>query len=269
MSEGIFRECVAALAIVLTLPTRTEPPLKLPCLTTSLNICSAQSHKDNRYHNLFGCLNSCITLSCSAEGIDSLLCSVFFEPTVPCNLLGAHLYGITKAIEPLKDDPRILAPLMAKISPKISPLWLATIWRGQASHVLQTVMEGLPPISLPVASWTGTIQSFVQAGYHSITDRPDSIPRAREYSIAYLIRANVVLPFTPSPPFGETTTSNLSLEIRTHLEHHHRPVLHRTSWMLDTGEELPDKQGSKPMPQPIVRLPFIARTMYLEGLTLE
>ena len=106
-------------------------------------------------------------------------------------------------------------------------------------------MGGLPALSLLVASWTGTIQSFVQAGYHSITDRPDSIPRAREYSIAYFIRSDVVLPFTLSPPFGETSISNLSLETMTHLEHHHRPILYRTNWLLDTGEELPDQQGSR------------------------
>lgn len=269
MSEGLARECVAALAIVLTLPGRTDSPLRLPCLRTSLNLGSAQGHKDDRYDKLFDCLSSCITLSCSAEGIDSLLCSIFFEPTVPCNLIGAHLSGVTKAIDPLKNDPRTLAPLMAKKYPKILPLWLATIWSGRASHVLQSVMGGLPPTSLPVASWTGTVQSFVQAEFHSITGRPESIPRAREYSVAYLIGSGVVTPFTPSPPFGETTMSNLSLEIRTHLEHHHRPMLYRTSWILDTGEELPDQQGSKAMPQLSVRLPLIAQTMYDEGLILE
>lgn len=269
MSEGLARECVAALAIVLTLPERTDTPLRLPCLTTSLNLGSAQGHKDDRYDKLFGCLSSCITLSCSAEGIDSLLCSIFFEPTVPCNLIGAHLSGVTKAIEPLRNDPRILAPLMAKKYPKISPLWLATIWSGRASHVLQFVMGGLPPISLSVASWTGTVQSFVQAGYHSITDRPDSIPRAREYSVAYLIGSDVVTPFTPSPPFGETMTLNLSLETSKHLEHHHRPISYRTSWILDTGEELPDQQGSKVMPESSVRLPLIAQTVYNEGFLLR
>ena len=137
------------------------------------------------------------------------------------------------------------------------------------SHVLQFVMGGLPPISLPVASWTGTVQSFVQARYHLITDRPDSILHAHEYSVAYLIGSDVVTPFTPSPPFGETMTSNLSLETRKHLQHHHRPILYRTSWILDTGEELPDQQGSKVMPQSSVQLPLIAQTMYNEGLMLK
>ena len=132
-----------------------------------------------------------------------------------------------------------------------------------------TCHRGLPPINLPVASWTCTIQSFVQAEYYSITDRPDSIPRAREYSIAYLIGSDIVMPFTPSPPFGETMTLNLSLETRTHLEHHHRPILYRTSWILDTGEELPDRQGLMAMPQSSVRLPLIAQTRYNEGLVLK
>ena len=114
-------------------------------------------------------------------------------------------------------------------------------WR--ANHVLQFVMGDLPPISLPVA--------------------PGQVP----YSLAYLIRSDVVTPFTPSPPFGETMTSNLSLETRT--QHRHRPILYKTSWILDTGEELPDQQGSKVMPQSSVRLPLIAQTMYDEGLMLK
>ena len=122
MSEGLARECIAALTIVLTLSECTDSLLRLPCLTTSLNLNSAQSHKDDCYDKLFNCLSSCITLSCSAEGIDSLLCSSFFEPTVPCNLIGAHLFGVTKAMEPLKNDPRILTPLMAKKYLKILPL---------------------------------------------------------------------------------------------------------------------------------------------------
>ena len=67
MFEGLARECIAALAIVLTLPERTDSPLRLPCLTTSLNLGSAQGHKDDRYDKLFDCLSSCITLSCSVD----------------------------------------------------------------------------------------------------------------------------------------------------------------------------------------------------------
>ena len=253
---------MAALAIVLMLPGFVDSSLLLPCLTTSLRMNSASDRKDDCYEKLLKCLSSCITLSCIPEGIESLLCSVFFEPAVPCNLIGAHLLGVGNAIKPLEDDPWILTVLMTKKAPMT--LWLATIWSRRVSNVLTSVMGGLPPISLPVASWTGTIQSFVQAGYYSITDRLDFIPRAREYSVAYLIRPDIVMPFTPSPPFGETPTSNLSLDVRMHLKHCHRPLLHRTSWMLNTGEELSDQQDSKVMPQLDVHLPITARSKYIE-----
>lgn len=123
MSEGITKECAAAaLAIVLTLPGDTVSTIKLPPLITRLNSNSARGEKDHYYDKLFECLNSCITLSCSQEGIDSLLCSVFFDPKVPCNLVGAHLLGVTKAIEPVKSNPRAFANLMVRRCPKISPL---------------------------------------------------------------------------------------------------------------------------------------------------
>ena len=56
------------------------------------------------YKRLFKYLNRYITLSCCDEGIASLLCSAFFEPKVPCNLIGAHLSGVRKAIEPARSE---------------------------------------------------------------------------------------------------------------------------------------------------------------------
>lgn len=169
ISEGITKECTAGtLAIVLTLPGHTISTIKLPPLVTPLNSNSARGEKDHYYDKLLECLNSCISLSCSRNGINSLLCSVFFDPKVPCNLVGAHLLGVTKAIEPVKRNQRAFANLMVRRCPKISPLWLAAIWSGQASRILVCSMGALPPISLPVASWTETLQSFLQIGYYSI-----------------------------------------------------------------------------------------------------
>ena len=264
-SEGITRECIAALAIVLTLPERTDSPFTIPYLTTPLKLDATRGQNSDCYKSLYDYLSSCITLSCSSEAIESLLCGVFFYPTVPCNLVGAHLLGIMKAIEPLQSDPGVLARRMAKNCPKVSPLWLATIWNGQVSRILKSVAGGLPPISLPAASWTETIQSFLQVRYLPINDRRDAILRAREYSVAYLVRPDILIPFTPSPPFGETATSNLSLEVKMHLNHNHRPIQHNTNWMLDTGEELPDQRGPKSIPQPNLHLPQIARLEYVKG----
>lgn len=228
-----------------------------------------RGQKGDDYDSLFNLLPQCITLSCSSEGIDSLLCSVFFEPEVPCNLIGAYLLGVTKAVEPIQRDPKIFASLMAQKSPKISPLWLATIWKGQTGRILKSALGGLPPISLPAASWTGTVQSFLQAKYLPVADRPATIPRAREYSIQYLVRPDIRSPFTPSPPFGTTGLSNLSLEVKAHLEHDHRPILCSTIWILQAGEGLLDPSGLIPIPQLDLHLPSTDHKDLIEETSQE
>ena len=98
-SEGVSKECVtSALAVVLTLPEHTIL-IKLLSLTAPVAVVHVQGLRDEYYNNLFECLGCCITLSCSPDEIDSLLCSAFFELRVPCNLIGAHFLSITKAIE--------------------------------------------------------------------------------------------------------------------------------------------------------------------------
>jgi hypothetical protein len=116
-SEDIKRECIAALVIVMTLSTYLDSSIKPPCLTTRLKplkFDASRGQNEDFYESLFNCINSCITLSCISDGINSLLCGVFFEPTVPCNLVGAHMLGVMKAIGSLQNDPRILASLMAQ-----------------------------------------------------------------------------------------------------------------------------------------------------------
>lgn len=201
-----------ALAVVLTFSKREEhrPMLKLP------------RGQQLDFTRLSENISRCITLSCCDEGIVSLLCSVFFEPGVPCNLIGPHFFGVRKAIEIVKNDLHHLAQLMVTLNPKVSVLWHVMIWRGQSTELLNTAMGGMPPISLPVTSWTGTLQSFIQASYLPASNRDTYVPRAWEFSIIYFINPNANVPFTPSAPFGETKTVNLNLDVREHLSHNHR-----------------------------------------------
>jgi hypothetical protein len=46
-------------------------------------------------------------------------------------------------------------------------------------------------------------------------------------------------PWSPAPPFGSTPVRNLSLEVRAHLTHMHRPVSWRIHWVLESGERVP------------------------------
>lgn len=257
----------AALAVVLMIPQSTVE-IKLPPIsatpvkfntTYSLESWrdSIKESKKDCYDKMFECLNQCITMSCTLEGISSLLCSVLFDPAVPCNLIGAHLCGITKAIEPIKGNAETLFRLMARKSPSTSPFWLAAVWTGQSSEILSSALAGMPPLSLPMASWTEAPQSFLQLEYRAITHRAEFITRAREFQILYYINPSAPMPFAPSPPFGETAVSGTSLEIRAHLSHKHLPIQHKTYWVLDTEDVLLAQSKDMITRHPIVSLPSI------------
>ena len=259
LSEGVTKECASmALAVVLMFPEHRDGPIKLPALAAPEYHCS--TGVDGRYYQrLSKCLGRCITLSCCDEGIASLLCSGFFEPKVPCNLIGAHLSGVRKAIEPVVSESDLFARLMVRRNSRISPLWLAAIWSGQTSKLLAAVWGGLPPISLPMASWTGVLQSFVQVGYHSISDRNGFIPRTREFSAIYLVHSDARIPATPSPPFGEIAISDVSLDIRSHLAHDHKQMQSTTFWIFGAEELYPAQKKRVITEHPMSRLPCIAR----------
>ena len=266
--EDIGSDCsAAALAMVLMLPERQRSSLSLLSTLPISRLC----HKDEDEHDhqeLFECINSGITLSCSPEAINSLLCSSFFEASIPCNLLGAHLSGASSILQPLRDDPKTLWRLMAKCSPNLYSLWVAAIWTGQSQKIIKTVLGGLPPINLLIAFWTGTIQSFIQITYRVETEHPDCIPRAHEFALAYLTRPDIVtLPFTAAPPFGETSINNIIVEVRSHLEHDHKLDGVKLYWQDDSAGVLSNARYL--LEVPLTCLPSITKTQHDERTTLK
>ena len=238
--KGIHTQSIAALAIVLTLTARTNNPIKLPtpcALIDSTQTSQAPPHI--YYDEEFIQLDKCITLSCSWQGIESLLCCVFFDPSVPCNLVGAQMTGALEALSQCKDDRRTLARVMANICPKLSLLWLAVIWTGEAEGIIKCIEGGTQPINLAAASWTGMTESFVQINYLSSSCPNGQVMRAKEYILTYLTEPEVPPPFTPSPPFGVTDETNLSIGVRTHLEHTHMLLTYDMHWILENDDRLP------------------------------
>jgi hypothetical protein len=144
---------------------------------------------------------------------------------VPCNLVGAQWLGVRKALRQSHGDLQRLATAIAARAPKLSVLWLAVFWTEgeQIDDIFESPLSPLATTNLLVASWTGTIQSFLQVRYHNMTDRPELIPRTWEFSTAYFARPDVLNPFARAPPFGLTKLSNTNLEVRQHLDHHHIP----------------------------------------------
>lgn len=180
-------------------------------------------------------------LSSTQDAIDSILCSAFFDPCVPCNLVGSTSLGIKKALFN-RDGTRNEGLLRAIISekPHLGLLWSGAICTGQAESLLRLALHNLPPLCLPAAFWTNTIQSFLQVRYHLESVPTESkTSRAQEFQISCFCRSNASIPWTPSPPFGSTPSTNLSLGVREHLEHDHKPRSWQLYWYTKSGVRIP------------------------------
>lgn len=244
-SKVLTNECIVALVIVLMLTSgMTAPQLSFPNPTiqsqSTKSTAKSSSPVNRIYDKLFTSLDRFLSLSSIEDGIDSLLCSTFFDPSISCNLVGAHWLGVQKVLQQYRKTPQRLAKAIAMRTPRLSILWLGIFWseREKVDQIFKNALDPLATTNLLMASWTGTVQSFLQVRYHNMTDRPDLIPRTWEFTTAYFARPDVLKPFTRAPPFGLTKVSNTSLEVREHLNHSHSPVEWQLYWVSKTGKKL-------------------------------
>lgn len=96
ISEGLEYELLTALALVLHVTARNAPAPRFvpPEIPTALN-CPQPPQNKMLYYNLLNTVDKCITLSSTQDALASLACSGFFDPSVPCNLMGAASLGIS------------------------------------------------------------------------------------------------------------------------------------------------------------------------------
>ena len=240
-TDKIYEQSIIALVVVMMLPARAyRQTVSIPKCGLPINIRSMDSAACRLSFSVLSLyLDSCITLSCCPEGIDSLLCSVFFDPGVSCNLIGAQMTGVMEALLPIQGDDRILLSLITKRCPKLVPLWAAAMCIHQVQHIFKKSAGGTPPLGLPVASWTGIVESFIQLQYTSNVLPASEILRAEEWRLTYLTTAERLPPDAPSPPFGKTTVCSLNVDVRKHLGHDHKLLLYRMYWILESGEKFP------------------------------
>lgn len=242
MLEGLEGAFLTAFASVLILTSRHTPLPQFapPIMISAAPMRSLPRSKDTVFLELFQSLDQCISLSSTQDAFDSLLCSAFFDPCVPCNLLGAVSLGMRKAFSTGdKINNRQLLSAVINIKPNLSLLWAVAVCNGQATSFLNMALHSLPPICLVAAFWTNTAQSFLQIAYHVRDSDENMIHRADEFQTSYFSRPEISVPWSPLPPFGTTPVQNLSLGVRAHLSHMHRPVSWRIYWILDSGERIP------------------------------
>ncbi|PGH05001.1 hypothetical protein AJ80_08428 [Polytolypa hystricis UAMH7299] len=189
----------------------------------------------------------------SGDALDSLICSTFVDPSIPCNLVGAASFGIREALLPANSDGS--SRLLQAITDKrlcMSLLWNAVVCSHQATEFLTLALQ-VPPICLPAAFWTNTTQSFLQVTYDPDNLREETIRRADEFINSYYCRPETLDPRTPAPPFGSTCTENLSLDVRLHYQYRHTPLTWKSYWVQLSGGKVPASLRHRIKPAPPVQ----------------
>lgn len=152
-----------------------------------------------------------------------MLGSAFFDPSFPCTLRGAQRIAIKNAVGMAEGKFAEFSICIARRTPEMAILWLASVRGGRGRKVFDLVNDNLPPINFLVAAWTGGIQSFLQGKYRTVSDRPDAVSRALEFSTSFFARPELNRPRVLPPRFGLSMASYASLEVGEHLQHDHFP----------------------------------------------
>jgi hypothetical protein len=237
VSENLEEEFFTGLVAVLMLTLLETRPLTLAA-PIMISGSKPSTRRHAKFERLFESIDKCMSISSIRGALDSLICSAFFDPEVPCNLLGAVSLGIKEALISAEDNYRTLVDAITERRPHLALLWRGGLCTGQVITLLDIAMKDLAPICLVTALWTNTIQSFLQVSYDPSGPEETSISRSREFSTSYFCRPEAWIPWSPAPPFGSTSTHNLSFEVRQHYRHNHRPLWWRSYWLLRSGERV-------------------------------
>lgn len=136
---------------------------------------------------------------------------------------------------------------MIQKRPTIAPLWLAAIWCGQAEKIFNNAVLRFSPACLPVSTWVGFPQSFIQYDYVS-SGPHGTMPRANEYRLTNLVNPLAFQVKTPYPPFGYTKKSNLSLEVAGGLSHDHDLQSYKMFWAVEGSDDILVQSLQLPLP---------------------
>ncbi|KAK5221592.1 hypothetical protein LTR96_011188 [Exophiala xenobiotica] len=215
---------VAMTIAVLSPPTFRRPvPKLMPWIpTTALEITTSGGTVPPAAYEVFDRIDQILMLGSIIEGTDSFLSEASFDLSLPCNILGAQYVAMFSAldIDNEGNGDRFLTAIYT-LFPHLTLFWYAAAACGQAREMMDEIFSLGPPVCIPLAVWTHSVQTAWQVSYVS-DNGEDGISRAKEFSLLFLTRPEIIQPLPRAPPFGKTPIRNLSLALREHLSHDHR-----------------------------------------------
>ncbi|KAI3397653.1 hypothetical protein diail_10524 [Diaporthe ilicicola] len=215
--NSIVDQSRAALSAVLCLPfaNRSSSKISLPAPSITTRITTSQQSKRSPPFSLAQ-VDKLLTLSCNARGLEAMLLSCFFNPTVPCNLVSSFLQGTFAALDYVSQDPLLLILALLRRSPTVGFLWVGAAVLGAHLPLLEKARHGGFEIELHSAVWTGTVQTFMQLPVSATLS--GRIRREDECRLAYLVSKDYQhnLPLFPWKPFGTIDLKDAELDVQIH-----------------------------------------------------
>jgi hypothetical protein len=247
----LYGQCSAALASALYIPLLSGRRISLPMPKPAIEMIN-QTTPVNPSRNLELVRNHgrllpyYMSLSTNVWGMRSLLCSTFFNPDIPCNLVSAWLNPAFAIIDPFLDERNMdkLAAILGRRQPRLAALWLGAIIMGMAKTVIRDLKNGLSAPDLHAAAWTGSVQSFITLGIRTL-DR-QMISREDECRLLFITATSAAdnhsrVPVYPWKPFGKSHIRDTELEVQQHIQCNcHCLEYEAWHWSLTNGRELQD-----------------------------
>lgn len=245
--HNIGEQFHAALAATLMLPIAKydgrEIQLPLPRSPRQVSLDMKLAHTIFDWNNNIQQLDRLLTMSCNAVGTKALLCSIFYEPGVECNICGAWLQGSFAFLDSdAVRDPEILMRILLQRDPELGFLWVGAFITGVYKRCLQEARQAWWKIDLEAAAWTGTLMSFIQEPVSIYSCEMEELSRADECRLMYLShqQSSNVVPLFPFAPFGSTAITDTNIDVRIHAQCHLRHGLYYQSMKWRCRGEQPD-----------------------------
>lgn len=164
-------------------------------------------------------LDRLMTLSCHIKGIEPMLLSGFFDPSIECNAAAPWLEGARAALDAVaQGNPLVLGRILMDRQPMVASLWIGATILGLQKGLLRGAGFGQIPINLHSAVWSGTMQSFIQQPVSDPLVRDGQVTRADQCRLLFLSRSRLHsrVPICQWRPFGGTPLEHTDMEVRAH-----------------------------------------------------
>ncbi|KAE9969069.1 hypothetical protein EG327_010775 [Venturia inaequalis] len=219
---GCYDQCLAALAIVILLPTSRHLTLPKPKPCTPRRSRSFMGNRCSIAAEA-ALIPYYMTLSGNTRGVMALLCGAFYDPSIDCRFVSAWLQPAFDVVDSCvhSQNPVHLSNIMSARQPKLAWLWLGAIIIGLHLPAIQRSRYGTPLINLQAAAWTQTCHTFIQSG--PTPSERENIARADECRLLFMLGAegHCHTPICPWKPFGFVPIEHAAIETRLHYQCDH------------------------------------------------